>query len=282
MPASTIFPIGYLYLLLIQVFALLIIYSILRIIVRLKMLTAICLSFIATALLSLLFLCFDIRSIIDIYDADLKEYVFATFLIAIPFGLILIGQNLLILLKKSYSFLKEWIRLDRSQASPEKNRILQMVEDNKITAEEGSELLEAMGRSSALRGEEKFSRIDFVMLAGVAFVIFGFFLPWVYFNFPVRTLIGQLAGYQMGYHSVTGWAVLITAVLSAVPIFVTPKNFLYKISMFQIFLTVIGAVIVISVLIRAGSHLHVGLIFCLTGFVVSCIASVAKFRKLAA
>lgn len=282
MPASKIFPIEYLYLLLIQFVILFIMFFVLRIIVKFKRLTAICLSFVTTAFLSLLFLCFDIRSLIPIMKVDLYEYLTGTYIVVIPFGLILIGKPAFILLKKNYSFLREWIRLDQRQSSPEKDRILKMVEDNKITTAEASELLEAMGKSSALRGEEKFSRIDFVVLAGVAFVVLGFFLPWVYFNFPVRTLVGQLAGYQMGYHSITGWAVFVMAVLSAVPIFVTPKNFLYKISMFQIFLTVIGAIIVISVLIRAGSHLHVGLIFCLIGFIVSCFASVAKFRKLAA
>jgi hypothetical protein len=67
-----------------------------------------------------------------------------------------------------------------------------------------------------------------------------------------------------------------------VPVFVTPKNFLYKISMLQIFLTIIGAVLVISILVRVGDRLGVGLIFCLAGFVVELIAARAKFKRLAA
>ena len=176
----------------------------------------------------------------------------------------------------------QWIGSDQSQSGSEKDRILKMVEDNKITAAEGSELLEAMGRSSALRGEEKFSRADLLMLVGVGMVVLGFFLPWIFVRFPIKTLMGQIAGYQSGYHSITGWAVLVTAILSAIPIFITPKNFLYKISMLQIFLTIMGMVLVFSIMIQAGKQMRIGLVFCIVGFIVNIIASAAKFKELAA
>jgi len=52
--------------------------------------------------------------------------------------------------------------------------------------------------------------------------------------------------------------------------------------MLQIFLILIGLVLVISVLVRAGEHLGAGLIICLAGFIVELFASAAKFKKLAA
>ena len=66
------------------------------------------------------------------------------------------------------------------------------------------------------------------------------------------------------------------------PVFVTPKDFLYKISMLQIFLILIGSALVISVLVRAGHNLGAGLIFCLAGFIVELFASAVKFKRLAA
>jgi len=166
----------------------------------------------------------------------------------------------------------------------ERNRILQMVEDGKISTEEGTELLEAMGRSSALQGQDKFSRTDIAVLCGVALVVLGFFLPWVYIRMRQMTgPLGHVSGYQAGYHAgAIGWAVFIIAVLSAVPVFVTPKNFLYKISMLQIFLILLGLVLVVSVLIRAGENLGAGLIFCLVGFIVELLSSGAKLKSLAA
>lgn len=166
----------------------------------------------------------------------------------------------------------------------ERNRILKMMEDGKIHTEEGTELLDAMGRSSALRGEEKFGRVDMMMLMGAALVVLGFFLPWVYIRMQqVPGPFGQVTGYQAGYHAgAMGWAVLIIGIVSVIPIFVTPKNFLYKISMLQIFLNLIGIALVISLLVQVGGKLGVGLILCLAGFIVEIIAAVVKFKKLAA
>jgi len=170
---------------------------------------------------------------------------------------------------------------DSTVNAAEREKILRMVENAKISAEEGSELLDAMGRSSALRGQEKFSRLDFVTLIGAALVILGFFLPWVYIHMrsPVVYTWVYQAGYQVG---ALGWTIFIIGILSAVPVFVTPKDFLYKISMLQIFLILIGLVLVISVLVRAGHNLGAGLIICVAGFVIELCASAAKFKRLAA
>ena len=154
----------------------------------------------------------------------------------------------------------------------ERDRILRMVEEGKINTEEGSELLGAMGRSSALQGQDAFSRFDIAMLIGVALVILGFFLPWAYLGNRM---------YQAGHHrGPIGWAVLIAAVLSAVPIFVTPKDLLYKISMLQIFLILVGLALVIKEL-SVGAD-QVGTIFCLAGFLVAFLGSAVKLKSLAA
>jgi len=197
----------------------------------------------------------------------------------------------------------------RAVNAAERAKILRMVEDAKISAEEGSELLDAMGRSTALRGQEKFSRADIVMLVGAALVILGFFLPWVYIlrmsnkmlnsSIPqapmsksfseevprpfVPGFLGNASVYQTGPNvGALGWVIFIIGILSAVPVFITPKDFLYKISMLQIFLTLIGLVLVISFLVRVGSNLGAGLIICLAGFVIELCASAAKFKRLAA
>jgi len=52
--------------------------------------------------------------------------------------------------------------------------------------------------------------------------------------------------------------------------------------MMQIFLNLIGTVIVVSLLIQVENRVGVGLIMCLAGFIVGIFASAAKFKKLAA
>jgi hypothetical protein len=171
-----------------------------------------------------------------------------------------------------------WVIISSDNASvnaAERGRILKMVEEGKINTEEGMELLDSMGRSSALRGEEKFSRVDMVMLMGVALIVLGFFLPWV--SYTARGV------YQSGPDAgAVGWAVLITGIGTVIPIFVTPKNFLYKICMLQVFLNLIGVALVVSLLVQVAENLSVGLIFCLAGFITEIFAAAVKFKKLAA
>ena len=176
-------------------------------------------------------------------------------------------------------FLAKWMGAEINTDTAERKRITEMVESGKISTEEANELLESLGRSSALRGEEKFSRVDIVMLIAVSIVVLGFFLPWVHIR--ISGIFGD--AYQAGYHTgALGWAVFIIALLSAVPVFITPKNYLYKISMLQIFLTIIGAVLIISILVQVKSNLEIGLIVCLLGFILALFASAIKFKKLAA
>ena len=238
----------------------------LRFVARLKWLTAICLSVFAMTIVSI----FGIRFM----PGPGWHVGFVILLPAAVCAVIMIIQ-----------FSRWVISVDDTIVNTdERNRILKMMEEGKINTEEGTELLDAIGRSSAMRGEEKFSRVDMVMLIGVALVVLGFFLPWVYIRMQqVPGPFGQVSGYQAGYHAgAMGWAVLIIAIASAIPIFITPKNFLYKISMLQIFLILIGTILVISILVQAGDKLGPGLIFCLIGFVVELFGSGVKFRKLAA
>ncbi|MHC4543792.1 MAG: hypothetical protein ACYTDW_04320 [Planctomycetota bacterium] len=239
---------------------------VLRFVAKLKWLTAICLSVFATTIILILGLRILIGASPKIGSIFLLPAVVCGVIMIIQFFLwVISGDN-------------------TSDNAAERDKILKMMEEGKINTQEGTELLDAIGRSSAMRGEEKFSRVDMVMLIGVALVVLGFFLPWVYIRMgEMPGPFGRVSGYQAGYHAgAMGWAVLIIVIASAIPIFITPKNFLYKISMLQIFLILIGTILVISILVQAGGKLGPGLIFCLVGFVVELFGSGVKFRKLAA
>ena len=66
------------------------------------------------------------------------------------------------------------------------------------------------------------------------------------------------------------------------PIFVTPKDLLYKISMLQIFLILVGLALMIKELIVINENLGAGLIFCAAGFFVALLSSAVKLKSLAA
>ncbi len=195
------------------------------------------------------------------------------------FPILLLAVALIIVLAR---ILTRWMGADAPANDPERKRILAMVESGKITSQEGAELLDAMGKSSALRAQDAFSRPDIVLLVGVGLVVLGFFLPWVRVRFDALVgIFGRSTACQYGYHvGAVGWAVLIMAIASAIPIFITPSRYLYKISMLQVFLAILGLMIVASLLISAGDKLQVGLVLCALGFAVEIAAAAAKFRQL--
>ncbi len=183
--------------------------------------------------------------------------------------------------------LYRWMRAVPIANDPERKRIVDLIESGKVTSEEGAELLDAMGKSSALRGQDQFSHADIVLLIGIAIVVLGFFTPWAKFGHsPASGMFRSVSGYQAGYHTgAAGWTMFIIAILSAVPVFVSPRNYLYKMSMLQLFLVIIGLVMVISFLISAADQadrMHFGLIFCLLGFLLELFASITKIKVLAA
>ena len=169
-------------------------------------------------------------------------------------------------------FFKWLMSSQESGNDQERKRIMEMVDSGKINSEEAAELLDAMGKSSALRGQQKFSRIDMTILVGVILVLLGFFMPWTYIGRRMYQ-----SGSQVG---AIGWVIFVIAVLSAMSVFITPKELLYKVSMLQIFLVLLGIALLVSVMIRGG--VQVGEWVCLLGFILSLIASTIKFKKLAA
>jgi hypothetical protein len=237
---------------------------ILRFAFNLKWLTAICLSVLAVICLFILLAIVGTTPLISVF--------------VLPIA----ATCLIILLIQFFRWLARG-DVNTQVSAAERDRILKMVEQGRISSEESTELLDALGRANALRGQDRFSPADITMLVGVALVVLGFFLPWAYVRIEVPALFGSRAsGYQAGYHvGAIGWAVFIIAILSAVPVFITPRDHLYKVSMLQIFLTLIGTVLVISLLIQAGDDLGAGLVVCLAGFIVGIIGSAAKLKKLA-
>jgi hypothetical protein len=178
-----------------------------------------------------------------------------------------------ILIKKLYVYLTSEAGLKVSVA--ERETTLRMVDEGKISADEAKELLEAMGRSNASICQNKFSRIDMSMLIGVTLVILGFFLPWGYVR--MGSVTGWQAGHQVG---AIGWAIFIIGILSILPVFFTPKELLYKSSILQIFLLLIGTGLVARMLITVGKGIGAGLYVCLTGFLLTLIASSIKLKRL--
>ncbi len=142
-----------------------------------------------------------------------------------------------------------------------------MIGDGKITAGEGSDLLDELGRANVFRGLGALSRYDTAMLCSAALVVLGSLLPWGGGWRPELQHLGMLR-----------WVTLIVGVLCALPAFVTQRGSLHKMWVLQALLILIGQVLMISVLGKVGPYLRVGLIVCFVGFIVGVIASLTRLK----
>jgi hypothetical protein len=162
----------------------------------------------------------------------------------------------------------------------ERRRIIGMVEQNKMTAQEGTELLDALGKSSALRGQQTFSRLDIMTLLGIAATIMGFFLPWKWLNMYDGATGLQLhhTGYQVG---TIGGVMIGCSVIAAILVFITPRDYLYKLLLMQVLWICVGLAVVASIWLQAGGNVGYGAIICVGGYGVALVGSVMKLRALA-
>ncbi|MHC4336315.1 MAG: SHOCT-like domain-containing protein [Planctomycetota bacterium] len=190
-------PIGVIYLILLP-FVLVGMTLVLRFAFKLKWLTAICLSILAAIVLPVIG----------------RVFGFGPGIFFLPVA----GICLVVLLIQFFRWLFfHWLVSGDDNArvnAVERDRILRMVEQGKISSAESTELLDALGRANALRGQDRFSRVDITMLVGVALVVLGFFLPWAYVPTEDPALFDSRASaYQAGYHvGAIGWAVFIITI----------------------------------------------------------------------
>jgi hypothetical protein len=170
----------------------------------------------------------------------------------------------------------------------ERRRILGMVEQGKMTGAEGAELLDAMGKSSALRGQQTFGRLDIAILAAFLVTVLGFLLPWVQNSInvakinaglmaPAADVVVSAAGYETGP---VGWIVLVSACLGVLLVFITPRDYLYKFALLQMLCFSVALAGVISVWWRVGTDVMSGVIVCVIGLACAIVASGMKLRAL--
>ena len=184
------------------------------------------------------------------------------------------------------------------ETSAERERILKMVEDGKITAADSATLLASLGpvpRANAPGGAMTPARK--LVCAGAALVMIGFFLPWYSFNagdevtHGVNELAGQLgkmmpdvhgvlpnAGLPFGFNTPSihanggamphglGWIALVLAVAAAVLPLIAPT----MVRQTQRTLTFValgaGAFTVIYLLTQDARHAGIGMMLAIAGY----------------
>jgi hypothetical protein len=185
-------------------------------------------------------------------------------------------------------------------SSREREKVLSLLESGKISAEESSELLQALAASAPLAGLQPVpagSR-SALALAGAALVLIGFFLPWFSFSpsekmaSMLQEIHGSMAApmlemsKSMPMQSVRvrggdianglGWIVLVLALTSALLPHLAPNLERASLRTFRILTLAGGGIILLYLLSQDPSSISIGLILALIGY--GC-AGVALWRE---
>ena len=194
--------------------------------------------------------------------------------------------------------------------SPERERVLKMLDDGKITAQESAELLNALGHSAQARAPQSAPPAPHrkMVWVGAALLIVGFFFPW----FVIKTgdaqeamnnmnnMMRQMPGIQgMPMPNISGmlpqgmtisvaagdiahglgWCVLLLGIAAAVLPFVAANLDSQTCQKISLIVLGAGAIILIYLLTQDIRFASIGILLALAGYALE-FAGVVKARRL--
>jgi hypothetical protein len=160
--------------------------------------------------------------------------------------------------------------------SPERERVLKMLDDGKITAQESAELLNALAQSApACAPQRAPAPHRKIVWIGAALLVMGFFLPW--FEFSMSNMAPYVAGGDIAHGF--GWCVLFLGIAAAALPFVDADLDSQTCQKTSLVLLGVGAIILIYLFTQNFRFAGIGLVLALAGYALE-IIGVLKARKL--
>ena len=163
--------------------------------------------------------------------------------------------------------------------SDERERVLKLLEEGKVTADEGAELLSALGDSAPTPplppAEVRVSMTPGrkMTLIGAGVVLVAFILPWYSINLGqkgVRSPLGpniRMRGTPGGdVHDHLGWYVLALATGAAILPYVATKAKPRTLRVISFVALAAGGVILVHLLTRDLRHVSIGLVLAIAGY----------------
>jgi hypothetical protein len=190
--------------------------------------------------------------------------------------------------------------------SPERERVLKMLDDGKITAPESAELLNALAHSAPARAPQSAPAPHRKMVwLGAALLLIGFFLPWFAINNHAQEAVnnmirqfpnpgGAFTPFQQFADKLAdttvyvaagdiahglGWWVLVLGIAAAALPFVAANLDSQTCQKVSLITLLAGAIILIYLFTQCFSCVSIGILLALAGYALEVIG-VLKARKL--
>jgi hypothetical protein len=160
--------------------------------------------------------------------------------------------------------------------APERERVLKMLDDGKITAQESAELLNALAHSAPPRAPQSDPAPHRKLVwIGAALLLIGFFFPWFVLN--SGGLQEAMNGGDIPHYF--GWCVLFLGIVAATLPFVAANLDSQTCQKICLIALGIGAIILIYLLTNNPRCVGIGLLLGLAGYALEFVG-VLKARKL--
>jgi len=198
---------------------------------------------------------------------------------------------------------------NREDLSPEREKIVAMLEAGKLTPEESADLLQALGDSSRAASQTRqqvpLTSGQRLMLIGAALVMLGFFLPWIVVN-PGKEATRMMGQFQVnmsmnmpgvGLETIKpnmttptvsysggdiqrglGWAALALALAAAILPYVATTLDIATVRTVRMLSLGIGGIIVLYLLTQNVRFIGIGLVLAVGGYVVEAVGALRERR----
>jgi len=133
----------------------------------------------------------------------------------------------------------------------DRQMILDMLRDGKVSGEQAAELLKAVSAKSGPAERLPMTRPVLGPLSGAVLVVIGFMLPWAYvhMNMPLG---GSTEGYQTGANvGFVGWVILSAGILPALLVCIPALDKLVRQGLLRMVIAALGGAFIISLLVRS-------------------------------
>ena len=159
----------------------------------------------------------------------------------------------------------------------ERQSVLRMLAEGKITSAQANDLLKALGGPAPAGDSLPISPGTIITLLGGLVIVVGFMLPWVSVRLEGFMGSSMMRGnaYQAGHHvGFLGWLILSLGLAPAILAAIPALDKALRQGLLRLILSATGIAFAVSVMMNAGGNMRIGIVLVFVGFVAQLLSAI--------
>ncbi|NLW51315.1 MAG: hypothetical protein GXY85_10835 [Candidatus Brocadiaceae bacterium] len=167
------------------------------------------------------------------------------------------------------------------EAEADRQLVLAMVAEGKVSTQEAAQLLEALGGHEPPGDRLPIRSGTLASVVGALLIVVGFMLPWNHVSIEVKgPMAASVSAYQMGYNvGFLGWLILCLGLLPALLACITALDRHLRQGMIRLLLSALGLAFTVSMIVTIWMHgyfLTLGLYFTVLGLLIQMVSALVE------